>query len=128
MYQKKNLGNFQKADQAIDEALAEKRGAPAEAPPAAATPPPDRKTDRDSIKIHNTVPIDQSLAKHKKRHKPRKEKTDTEVLQNGKTENQLDRRPSPDAGNKRRSAWGIVLPVDWFRRSDDGSPSGGGDK
>lgn len=77
--------------------------------------PVKSKAPASSLKVHTTVPVEQSLAKIKKRHKPRKvAEAPTENNENAeiKTGSKPRSGPSPDAGK----SGGFVLPIDFFRK------------
>lgn len=84
--------------------------APVPKPAAAETP----------VKIHTTIPIDQSMAKLKARRKPKKAKeTVTKGDEDDKSKNASDgrvRQPAADAGSGKRSDGGIRFPFDLFNR------------
>jgi hypothetical protein len=86
--------------------------------PVQNTPP-----SKPAVEVHITKPIDESLAKLKKRGRPKKAKENgKENTQNAKTHKDgqrrgNDRQPSSDAYDKRRaSGTGLIFPIDFFRK------------
>ena len=76
---------------------------------------PQPQADASPAKIHKTIPIDQSLAKHKRNHKPKKAKPLAKEIQKNERIREHG-RDTGDAGDGPGSRGGIIFPIDFFTR------------
>ena len=73
---------------------------------------------KSALEVHTTIPLDKSLEALKARRKSKKVKKGNKENEQIKSDGDGSRRADPsDSGQSGSRGWGIVLPLDYYRKA-----------